>query len=301
MRNPLSAIPASLRGIVLMLISTLFFTGMQVLARHVAEELHPFEVAFFRNFFGLVVLAPIAARAGLSALRTKRLHVHAARSVLQTAGMLTFFTALTLAPLAQIVTLSFTAPLFAAVGAVWFLHERAGAKRMLALLAGFAGALIVIRPGFAEVNIGSLLVIGSSFVWAGSMLLIKVLGRTDSTVTTTLYMGLFMVPLSLGPALFFWQWPAPEAWAWLALIGAFGAGGHLALAQALKEEDTTRIVPVDFTRLLWAALLGFIVFGEIPDVWTWVGGAVIFAAITLVALQDRGRDADRPSTNVVGA
>ena len=87
----------------------------------------------------------------------------------------------------------------------------------------------------------------------------------------------------------------------MALIGAFGAGGHLALAQALKEEDTTRIVPVDFTRLLWAALLGFIVFGEIPDVWTWVGGAMIFAAITLVALQDRGRDADRPSTNVVGA
>lgn len=300
MRNPYSALPPYLRGVALMLAATLFFTGMLVLVRQVAEDLHPFEIAFFRNFFGLVILLPIVARVGWVAFQTKRLHVHAVRNALQTAGMLTFFTAVTLAPLAQIVALSFTAPLFAAAGAVWFLHERAGARRWLALFAGFAGAFIVIRPGIAEVNIGALLILGSSVVWAGAMLLIKVLGRTESTVTTTLYMCLFMVPLSFVPALFVWQWPSPGAWVSLVLIGGFGVAGHLALAQALKDADTTRILPVDFTRLLWASLLGFIIFNEIPDVWTWIGGAVIFAAVTYVALQERGRRADAPASTLAG-
>ena len=119
-----------------MLAAALLFTGMQVQVRHVAIQLHPFEIAFFRNFFGLMILVPIVVRVGLPAFKTKRLHIHAARGVLQTVGMLTYFTAITLAPLVQIVALSFTAPLFAAAGAVWFLRERASATRWLALLAG---------------------------------------------------------------------------------------------------------------------------------------------------------------------
>ena len=301
MRNPFRALPGSLRGVALMLAATLLFTSMQVTVRHVAADLHVIEIAFFRNFLGLVILVPIVFRVGWPAFHTKRLHIHAARGTLQTVGMLTFFTAITMAPLAQIVALSFTAPLFAGAGAVWFLHERAGVTRWLALIFGFGGALIVIRPGFAEVSTGALLVVGSSVVWAGALLLIKVLGRTESSVTTTLYMGLFMAPLSLVPALFVWQWPAPETWIWLVLIGAFGVTGHLALAQALREADTTRVLPVDFMRLLWASLFGFIIFAEIPDVWTWIGGAVIFAATTYVALQGRGVRADDPAPTLAGA
>ena len=152
----------------------------------------------------------------------------------------------------------------------------------------------------AEINPGALLVVASSVVWAGAMILIKILGRTESSVTTTLYMALFMAPASLAPALFVWQWPAPETWVWLVLIGGFGVVGHLSLAQALKEADATRVLPVDFTRLLWASLLGFIIFGEIPDLWTWVGGAVIFAATTYVALQGRGRRDGEPAPTLAG-
>jgi len=171
--NLLSAIPAPFRGVFFMLVSTLLFTGMQVTVRHVAEELHPFEVAFFRNFFGLLVVSPLLFRFGLGVLKTPQLKLHALRGGLQTTGMMLFFTALTLAPLAQNIALSFTAPLFTTVLAILILRERAGWRRWAALIAGFAGAWIVIRPGFAVVNPGALLVILSSCVWAGSMIIIN--------------------------------------------------------------------------------------------------------------------------------
>lgn len=284
--NPLNVIPAPLRGVFFMLVSTLLFTGMQVTVRHVSEDLHPFEVAFFRNFFGLLVVAPLLFRFGFGVLRTPKIRLHALRGGLQTMGMMLFFTALTLAPLAQNVALSFTAPLFTTILAIVILRERAGWRRWAALIAGFIGAWIVIRPGLAVVNTGALLVILSSCVWAGSMIIIKILSRTESSLTITLYMGLFMAPLSLIPALFVWQWPGGQALIFLVLVGAFGGVGHLALAQAFKESDATAVLPFDFMRLIWASALGFLVFAEVPDVWTWIGGAVIFSSTVYIAFRE---------------
>jgi drug/metabolite transporter (DMT)-like permease len=284
--NPLNIIPAPLRGVFFMLVSTILFTGMQVTVRHVSEELHPFEIAFFRNFFGLLVVSPLLFRFGFGALQTPKLKLHALRGALQTAGMMLFFTALTLAPLAQTVSLSFTAPLFTTILAIVILRERAGWRRWAALIAGFVGAWIVIRPGLAVVNTGALLVILSSCVWAGSMIIIKILSRTESSLTITLYMGLFMAPLSLIPALFVWQWPGGQTLMFLVLVGAFGGVGHLALAQAFKESDATAVLPYDFTRLIWASALGFLVFAEVPDLWTWVGGSVIFSSTVYIAFRE---------------
>ena len=284
--NPFNVIPAPLRGIFFMLVSTVLFTGMQVTVRQVSEELHPFEIAFFRNFFGLLVVSPLLFRFGFGALQTPKLKLHALRGALQTAGMMLFFTALTLAPLAQTVALSFTAPLFTTILAIVILRERAGWRRWAALIAGFVGAWIVIRPGIAVVNTGALLVILSSCVWAGSMIIIKILSRTESSLTITLYMGLFMAPLSLIPALFVWQWPGGQALMFLVLVGAFGGLGHLALAQAFKESDATAVLPYDFTRLIWASALGFLVFSEVPDLWTWIGGFVIFSSTVYIAFRD---------------
>ena len=284
--NPFNVIPAPLRGVFFMLVSTVLFTGMQVTVRQVSEELHPFEIAFFRNFFGLLVVSPLLFRFGFGALQTPKLKLHALRGALQTAGMMLFFTALTLAPLAQTVSLSFTAPLFTTILAIVILRERAGWRRWAALIAGFVGAWIVIRPGLAVVNTGALLVILSSCVWAGSMIIIKILSRTESSLTITLYMGLFMAPLSLIPALFVWQWPGGQALMFLMLVGAFGGVGHLALAQAFKESDATAVLPYDFTRLIWASALGFLVFAEVPDLWTWIGGSVIFSSTVYIAFRE---------------
>ncbi len=215
-----------------MIASTLLFTGMQVTVRLVSDDIHPFEIAFFRNFFGLIIILPLLLRSGLKSLKTDKINLHATRGALQTCGMLLFFTALTITPLAQNVALSFTAPLFTVFLAVLILREKSDFQRWLCLFGGLFGAWIVIRPGFSDINIGSILVLFSSLMWAGSMVIIKYLSKTESSLTLTIYMGLFMAPLSLIPSIFIWTWPDLENLFLLILIGFFGGLGHLALASA---------------------------------------------------------------------
>lgn len=280
------ALPAELRGQLLILASTVALTGMHAVVRHLSKDLHPFEVAFFRNLFGLFALAPFLMRGGFGALRTGVLHLHALRGALQVCAMLSFFFAVSVTPLAKVSALSFTAPLFAAVGAVLLLREPLRPSRVVALLAGFVGAMAIVRPGVAAIDFGALLVIGSSAVWAVCMLVIKVLARTESSVTITAYMGLFLTPLSGLAAIFVWRWPEPHHLLWFVGMGALGTMAHLAFNQAFKEADASAILPFDFTRLIWASLLGYLIYAETPELWTWIGGALIFASATWIAVRE---------------
>ncbi|HJP21837.1 MAG TPA: DMT family transporter [Alphaproteobacteria bacterium] len=291
-------LPPALRGMVLMVISGAMFTAMHATIRLVSAEgpdggLHPFEIAFFRNFFGLVVLLPVLLRTGVAALRTEHFGMHALRSGMQSMAMLMFFTALTLSPLADIAALSFLAPLFATVGAALVLREVVRLRRWSALIIGFAGAMVVLGPGFQEISQGLLLVVVSSAVWGATMLIIKNLGRTDSSLTITAYMALLMTPITLVPALFVWRLPTLVELAGLAVLAALGTVGHLAMAQSFKEADASAVLPFEFTRLIWAALFGFWLFAEVPGLRTWIGGAMIFASVTYVAYREaqlRGDD-----------
>lgn len=280
----------------LIVVSTLGFSGMHAIIKHTASDLHPFEIAFFRNFFGLVVLLPFLVRHGLVVFRTEKLPLHMLRSGIQVCAMLMFFTAVSISPLAKISAMSFTAPLFATIGAVIFLGERLRLRRVTALIVGFIGALIIIRPGLVTLDTGAILVLTSSAIWAGAMLVIKVLSRTDSSLTITAYMGLFMTPLSLIPAVFVWQWPTAEEYAWLLLMGAVGSIAHVAMAQAFKLADATAVLPLDFTRLIWASALGFFIFAEVPELFTWIGGLTIFASTTYIAYREAKLNATRAAS-----
>jgi len=286
LRGVWSAMPGELRGQMLILVSTVALTGMHAVVRHLSKDLHPFEVAFFRNLFGLVALTPFLIRGGFGALRTGVLHLHALRGALQVCAMLSFFYAVSVTPLAKVSALSFTAPLFAAVGAVLLLREPLRPSRVAALVVGFVGAMAIVRPGFAPSDWGALIVIGSSAVWAICMLVIKVLARTESAVTITVYMGLFLTPLSGLAALFVWRWPEPHHLVWFVVMGALGTFAHLAFNQAFKEADVSAILPFDFTRLIWASVLGYFIYAETPELWTWIGGAAIFASATWVAIHE---------------
>lgn len=282
----------TLRGMFLLVLSGAMFTGMHACIRYFSgggtgvEGLHPFEIAFFRNFFGLVVVIPLLMRSGFGGLRTKRFPLHAARASIQVASMMMFFTALQMSQLADVTALGFLAPLFATIGAILFLGEQARLRRWTALIVGFAGAMVVLRPGFQEINLGLVLVISSSAIWGGAMLMIKSLSRTESSLTTTAYMAILMTPVSLIPALFFWRLPTLAEFAGLFFIGLLGSIGHLCMAQAFREAEASAILPIDFTRLLWASLAGYILFSEVPGLWTWVGGGMIFAAATYVAIRE---------------
>ena len=290
-RPPIGA-PA--RGIVLMLLSTIAVACMHASVRFITRELPAFEVAFFRNLFGLVALSPWFLRYGLAPLRTRRLRWHAIRGALNAVSMLAFFTGLSLTPLAKVTALSFSTPLFVTVLASVILGEVVRIRRWIAVAVGFIGMLVILRPGLIGLQLGALLILISSLLWSFAILIIKDLSKTDSSITITVYMGLFLTPLTLIPALAVWRTPEWYQLGWLLLIGILGNTGQVALTQALKYADSSALLPLDFIRLVWASVIGYLVFMEIPDGWTWLGGIIIFASASFIAWREAQLRAARP-------
>jgi drug/metabolite transporter (DMT)-like permease len=270
-----------------MLGATLVFVNMHAAIRHLAPEVDPLQIAFSRNILGLIFLAPVFLRNGFAPLRTKLFRLHFWRAAINLVNMITYYMGLRLTPLAEATALNFTAPLFATMLATVLLGETLRLRRVLALAAGFTGALIIVRPGFEALNPGAMLVIFSAVLWGGIMVMIKIIGRTESSLTITLWVLILMTVMSFPPALFVWQWPTPSQFGWLVFIAVTGTIGQLMLAQALKEAEATSIMPVDFCRLIWAAVTGYLAFGEVPDIFTWAGGVMIFASATYIALREK--------------
>lgn len=261
-------------------------SGMHVCVRLVSEGLPPFEIAFFRNLFGLVAVVPWFIKFGFTPLRTKRIGLLTARGALNTVCMLGFFTAVSVTPLADVTALSFTAPIYATLFAIFWFGEKIGIRRWAAILVGLIGIFVVLRPGFQTISTGHILVLGSAFGWGICLIMIKDLGRTESAVTITTYMSLVMAPLSLIPALFVWVPPSLEQLGWLLLLGTLGGGGQLAMSQSLRLADTHVVTPFDFSRLLFVAALAYLMFDQIPDIFVWIGGAMIFGSIAFITFRE---------------
>lgn len=278
---------ATSRGILLMVASTLGFSAMHTAVRYLSAELPPIQIAFFRNFFGLVIFTPLVLRHGLVFLKTERFPMHLLRAGLNVLAMFAFFTALSLTPLARVNALAFSAPLFAAVLSMIFLGERFHVRRWTAIVFGFIGTMVILRPGFAAIDTGSILVLLSAGLWGVTMIVIRILGRTESSLTTTGYMNLLLSALSLGPALYVWQMPQGIAWFWLLVIGITGTAAQLALAEALKVAETTVIMPFDFLKIVWASIFGFLLFAEVPGIFTFIGAAIIFISTFYIAYRER--------------
>ncbi|MCG8559957.1 MAG: DMT family transporter [Hyphomicrobiales bacterium] len=284
------------RALAAMALSTLIFAVMHMLVRHVSAEVHPIQIAFFRNLFGLIVFLPWLMRQGLAPLRTKRFPLHALRGAVNAVAMFAFFTGLSLTPLAKATALGFTAPIFAGLLSIALLGERFRLRRWSAIACGFAGVLVILRPGLIAIDLGAALVLFSSLLWGATIIVIKVLGRTESSVTTTIYMNLLLALFSFVPALFVWRTPGLEAWLWLVAIGVLGTLAQILLAQALKDSEPGVVMPLDFLRLIWASALGFLVFAEVPELFVWIGGAVIFASSTYLAYREAKAGVRRPKT-----
>jgi drug/metabolite transporter (DMT)-like permease len=288
-RHWFNALPKAPRAIGLMVFATFILSVMLGVIRYMSFDLHPFEVVFFRNLFGLIVLLPLILRTGTSPLRTRRIGLHSARGFLQAGSMCIFFYGLSLTTLAKVAALNFTAPLFASVAAVLFLRESLSFNRAFALVVGFLGTLIILRPGIAVLNVGATMILTSAMIWGIVLIMIKRLSTTESSLTITFYMMLYLTPLTFIAAVFVWEWPTLTQLGLLVTVGCCGTLGHLAMAQALKDADTTAVMPFDFGRLIWSGLIGFVFFAEVPDVWTLVGAVVIFSAAMYVAVQESRR------------
>ena len=273
-------------GIALMLFATAVLTVMHALVRHVSADIHPFEIAFFRNLFGLIAILPLLLRVGRSGFVSQQPKLQVLRALIGVVAMLGWFYALSAMPIAEATALSFSTILFASVGSVLFLSETMGVRRWSAVAVGFIGALIVLRPGIEVMSIGSIFVLVSSVAWGFSLVIVKRLAQTDSTVSIVLWMSISTAIISLVPAWWVWTTPTLAQFGWLALIGVLGTAGVLAFTHALRMADATVLLPLDFTRLIWASLIGFIAFAEIPDIWTWIGGLVILSSTTYITFRE---------------
>jgi drug/metabolite transporter (DMT)-like permease len=245
--------------------------------------MHPFELVFFRNLFGLLFMLPWLLRVGPGILKTKRLPLHAFRSTIGLGAMLCWFTAVSMMPIAEATALSFTTPLFATLGAALFLGEIVRFRRWAATVVGLIGALVIVRPAGVDLGLASSLVLLASAFMSMAALSIKSLSRTESPGTIVFFMGLIMTPISLIPALLNWTTPQLADYPWFVALGLLATLGQIALARAFASADVSAVLPFDFSRLIFAAILGYLFFAETPDTWTWAGAAIIFSATLYTA------------------
>ena len=285
----------------LLIFACVFFASMNAIIRHVSTEVDPLEIVFFRNLFGFLAMMPWLMSHGLGAMKTERFGMILLRSFWGFLAMATWFSALAIVPLANAVALSFTAPLFAAIAAVVILKEIIRVRRITALVIGFLGTLVILRPGVDSIGEGELLVIASAVTMALSIVTMKLLTRTEDSASLVAWQTLLITPISLVPALFVWSWPSPEMWIWLIVLGIFASIAHVAFTHAFSMADTTYLMPFDYTRLPFVALLGWIIFGEVTDVWTWVGAAIIAASSVYVAHREAQIRAQRAASGAAAS
>ncbi len=267
-----------LRGAMWMALSAVSFAILMGLVRHVGQDLHVFVISFWRFLFGLLLFVPWFFRVGANALKTSRLGLHFVRAIFLITSSVSLMIAILLMPLDEATALSFTTPLFAVIGAVIFLGERAGPRRWVALAIGFLGVLIILRPGEEIINWAAFLILISAITFAGVIITGKVLLRKDSPELIVAYLALTALPLSLVPALYFWQWPTGEHLIWLVLIALCSNLNMYGIAKALQHGDASAIQPYDFLRLPTTATVGWLAFGEGSDIYVWIGALVIFSS-----------------------
>lgn len=266
-----------------MLSAATFFGLHGPLVRMATVDLDPLVVVFVRSLFVLLLMLPWIVRNRATAMRTQRLPMQFFRTAFSMTGFILLVIALANLTLAEVSALTFAAPLFATIGAVLFLHEVVRARRWIATFIGLAGVWIVLRPGFEVVDPLFALPVAAAVFIAASNLMIKSLSRSDSPSAIVAWLAIFSVPLTLIPALFVWSWPDSAALGWCFLLGLAGLGAHMSLTRSLAAADASAVLPYDYARLVVTASIAFVAFGEVPPVWTWIGGAVIVGAVVYIA------------------
>ena len=288
--NPLARIsaliqsrPAAVQAAFWMLIIGTLVTFTLVFARRVSPDIHVFEIVFFRSLFGLVFMLPWLTRRGLASIAISRPRLVTLRGVLAFFGSAAFFYAATLMPLADVTSIIFIRPIVAAVAAIVFLGEIVRLRRWSAIIVGTIGALIIVRPGFAEVNIGVAFALITVCTLSWNTINIKILTRDNGPDALAVWHMVIMLPFGGIACLFVWNTPTPEQLFWLLLIGLFEMLAQRAMSRGYKAADTSVVVAFSFLRLPVAAVLGFALFGEVPGVWVWLGAAVIAASSLYIA------------------
>lgn len=267
-----------------------WFTAMAVSIKIAGQTLTPWQIVMLRSVFALIIIFPALARQGFDKLRTKRPGMHLLRVAVGFCGFTSMVFAVTHMDLALFTTIGFTRILFVILLALLFLGETLNVKRAVATVVGFSGVVITMQPGGeGGIDTWVLVALGSAFFAAAVSTTVKNLTRTEAPITILFWAYALMAVLAAGPALYDWRTPTLEEFGLVALIGVFTTIGQSCMVLGLRAGDATAVVPFDYTRLLYAAAVGFLIFGEVPTLATLVGGAVIVGSTLYIAVQGAKR------------
>lgn len=286
MSRRFGALPGPVRGVFWMLMQAAAMAALLTAGRQLTFVMPAAEAAFFRGFIGLLVMLPWLMRVRLSVLWPPQWRLVALRSALAALGIIWAFAALAGLSVSDVVAIQFTHPLFVIVGAALILREAVPPRRWAAVAVGFAGALLIIRPGFADVSILVLAALGSAICNSGVQLVTKHVSQQIPGAVLAFYMNLFLAPSALVVAWDGWVWPGLAELPWLVAVGLLGTLAHIFLTRAFKAADASLVGPVDFMRLPMAAAFGWLLFRELSDLWTWIGAAVIILAVLHIARRE---------------
>lgn len=249
---------------------------MSVAGRAATLEIDVFQIMELRALIGLALLWPLVhAAGGLKAMRSDVLGQHIGRNVVHYFAQYAWLLALTMIPLAQLISIEFTMPVWTAIFAGLFLGERIGGLKIVSIVLGILGVAIIVRPGLDHLDPGQLIALVMAVGFGISVTMVKGLTRHDSVVKIMFWMLVIQGLIGILPALWVWRWPSAEAWAWIVVIAACGTFSHYCMAKAMTHADATIVIPMDFLRVPLSAALGYLLYSEMLDVWTVAGAALI--------------------------
>ena len=275
-----SARSAALRGIGWMVLAAIGYSLNAGIVRQLSGEFTPYQIVFWRSIVAVACLSPWLvqhARSG-AAQSIKSWKMFLLRGLFTYLGMATTYYALANMPIAEVYALQFTLPIFTILGAVFIFKERAGAGAWVACAVGFAGTLVILRPGFEIITAAALVAPASAVLYAASNVVIKKLTQSENATTITLYGNLIILPMALIPALFDWHWPTLQSLGWIVALGVFTTLGQWALTRSIATADARIVWPFDFLRLPFTVAIGYVMFAQVPGPWMWVGAVMIFCA-----------------------
>jgi len=262
--------------------AAIMVSGIKLLS----QDLNPFIIAFYRCLFGVIIMLPFMIYNYPEAWKTHNIKLQFVRSAINVYSMISWFTAIGTLQLEKAAAIGFTTPLFTTILAIIFLGEVIRIQRITALIVGFIGILVVIRPGYIPFESGALWLLSAAITFSIVIIIVKKLTEKDSSLTTAFYQMAFMVPPTFFIALFFWESINISQFLLFIFVAIAGFITQFSFAQCLKMAETTFIMPIQFTKLIWLSLIGYFFFMEVPDIWTWIGASIIFSSILFIAYRE---------------
>jgi drug/metabolite transporter (DMT)-like permease len=279
----LRRLPANVQGALWLVAGGFIFTSTSAMIRLLSTQIESVQTAFFRAVISVILLLPLIAAGRVKPWHSKRLAGHFWRTLMGTTSMVLGFYAVSLLPLADATAIAFSQPLFSVVVAAVIAGEKVRWRRWSATIVGFVGVLVMVQPGEGSLQLGALVALANAATVALSILLVKRLSDSETPLMILTQFALFSTLLLAAPAIWVWRWPDLVGWALAVGIALSATIGQYFWVQAFKAGEMSAVAPFEYLRLPFAVFVGWLIWSEMPVIWTYVGAAIVIASALYIA------------------